>query len=114
MANKRVSRRKYAEALRVLKQAIANPNLSWNQRIRCVELLLCIYQVPIPETGRRERKAVKLLVEERSTERTVTEQVRAAVEEKAVEEAAIRKDQQIARALSMLRGERDGSNEQRP
>lgn len=100
---KRISRRKYAEALRCLKGAIKNEKLSWAARIRCVELLLSVYGVPFPDSGRRERKAVKLMVEERSVERIIREQVQAAADVKAVEDAEAQEAKKVTDALQHLR-----------
>lgn len=100
---KRISRRRYAETLRCLKGAIRNEKLSWAVRIRCVELLLSVYDVPFPDSGRRERKAVKLMVQQRSVDRSIREQIQTATDTEAAQEAKAREEKTIADALQYLR-----------
>ena len=95
----RISRRKYAEALRCLKNAIKNDKLPWTIRIRCVELLLSIYNVPVPDGGRRERRAVRELVEERAGERSINEQIKLAVQDRVRQEAEQEEQERISQAL---------------
>lgn len=73
-----VSRKKYQEALKVLKAACKNESLSWTQRIRAAELILCAYgEVDLPWSSKRDRRTVKELTEERAWEKKALEEIRA-------------------------------------
>jgi hypothetical protein len=74
-----ISRKKYAAALRFLKAALSNERLPFAQRLRCVELLLAIYGDLDAQPGKRDRRAVKELIEERAIERQTNEFARHAV-----------------------------------
>jgi hypothetical protein len=82
-----VSRKKYQEALKVLKAACKNEALSWTQRIRAAELIMMIYGTLDSPESKRDRRAVKELVTERAFERATNEQVRQAVTERVMTEA---------------------------
>jgi hypothetical protein len=82
-----VSRKKYQEALRVLKGACRNEALPWTQRIRAAELIMLIYGAIETPESKRDRRAVKELVTERAFERQANEQVRQAVTQKVMTEA---------------------------
>jgi hypothetical protein len=72
----RVSRKRFQEALRALKQACKNERLPFTQRIRAAELILAVYGVPLPENSPRTRRTVKELVSENAFDRRVRQQVR--------------------------------------
>jgi hypothetical protein len=72
----KVSRKKFQEALRALKQTCKNERLPFALRIRAVELLCCIYGVPLPEISARTKRTVKELVGENAFDRRVRQQVR--------------------------------------
>lgn len=74
MAN--ISRKKFQEALRALKQACRNDKLSFPLRVRAAELILAIYEVPLPESSARIKRGVKELVQEGSFDKEVRNQVR--------------------------------------
>jgi hypothetical protein len=99
MNNTKYSRRKYAESVRYLKSAIANDGLSFAFRRRCVELLLVIYGLPVPETGGREKRAVKELVTERAIDKTLHREIREQVAEKVRGEAEQQAKDEIDEAL---------------
>ena len=94
---KRISRKRYAEAVRCLKGAIANPKLSWTRRLRAVELLMVLYGVEMPEPiTRRDRRSLKSLVVENSFDR----QVRARVQEGVLSETARKAKEEAERYLA--------------
>jgi hypothetical protein len=108
-----VSRKKFQEALRALKDACRNPNLSHAMKIRSAELICLIYGLTLPEGATRiNKKAVKTLVEERSFEKSLHAGIRTAVQERveqeAFEEAQATEDKRIAAALSFLREDANG------
>jgi hypothetical protein len=109
----RISRRKWQEAIRCLKDAIkTETKLPWIQKLRAVELLMTIYGLSIPEGGRREKRAVRQMVEERSGERTVNEQIKQAVQERVKEEAEEVEQDRVSKALQdFLRGSNDAKTE---
>jgi hypothetical protein len=72
----KVSRKKYQEALRALKAACRNDKLSFPLRIRAAELILAIYEVPLPESSARIKRGVKELVQEGAFDKEVRNQVR--------------------------------------
>lgn len=82
-----VSRKKYQEALRVLKGACKNEALPWTQRIRAAELIMLIYGAIETPESKRDKRAVKELVTERAFERQANEQVRQAVTQRVMTEA---------------------------
>lgn len=104
---RRISRRKWQESIRCLKTAIKNDKLPWAQRLRAVELLMCLYDCPLPESSRRTTKAVKAMVEERVLERSINNQVNAAVQQRSTQESetmeAEEQEQRVTRALSFLK-----------
>jgi hypothetical protein len=71
----KISRKKFQEALRCLKQACKADKLPFALRIRAAELILAIYQVPLPESSARVKRTVKELVQESALDRQVREQV---------------------------------------
>ena len=83
----RISRKKYQEALRCLKQACKNERLSFTLRIRAAELILAVYGVPLPESSARIKRTVKGLVQEGSFDREIREQVNEKVRKDAEAEA---------------------------
>jgi hypothetical protein len=109
----RISRRKWQEAVRCLKTAIKpETKLPWTQKIRCIELLMAIYQVPLPETSRNPKRSVKELIEERAGERTINEQIRQAVQERVREEAEREEQDKVSKALQdFLKGGEHAKNE---
>jgi hypothetical protein len=108
----RISRRKYAEVLKCLKAAIKNEKLSWVQRLRAVELLMCVYGVSLPENDPRIRRSVKTMVEERAGERVLNNQIKEAVQERVREEAGRAEEDKMSAALrDFLSGGGDGKNE---
>lgn len=82
-----VSRKKYQEALKVLKAACKTETLPWTQRIRAAELIMMIYGTLETPEIKRDRRAVKELVSERAFERQANEQVRQAVTQRVLTEA---------------------------
>jgi ribosomal protein L22 len=83
----RISRKKYQEALRCLKQACKNERLSFTLRIRAAELILAVYGVPLPESSARVKRTVKELVQEGSFDREIRESVNEKVRQDAEAEA---------------------------
>jgi hypothetical protein len=81
-----VSRKKYQEALRVLKAACKHEALPWTQRIRAAELILMVYGVLETPESKRDKRAVKELVTERAFERAANEQIRQAVTQRVMTE----------------------------
>jgi ribosomal protein L22 len=71
----RISRKKYQEALRCLKQACKNERLSFTLRIRAAELICLIYGLPPLESSARIKRTVKELVQEGTLDRQIREQV---------------------------------------
>ncbi len=71
----KVSRKKFQEALRALKDACKNPKLTFALRVRAAELILAVYNVPLPESSARVKRTVKELVEEGSFDKEMREQV---------------------------------------
>lgn len=71
----KVSRKKFQEALRALKAACRNDKLSFPLRVRAAELILAVYNVPLPESSARIKRTVKELVQEGSFDKEVREQV---------------------------------------
>jgi hypothetical protein len=71
----KISRKKFQEALRCLKAACKNDNLTFALRVRAAELILAIYNVPLPESSARIKRTVKDLVTEGSFDKGVREQV---------------------------------------
>lgn len=96
------SRRRYSEAVKALKSALKSPTLPWVQKLRAIELLLCIYGVPIPEPGRRERRAIKDMVADRGVEKMIAEQVRTTVEERARQEAEAAEEADRERTSNLM------------
>ncbi len=72
----KVSRKRFQEALRMLKQACKNERLPFTQRIRAAELLMAIYGIPLPESNARTRRTVKELVAENAIDRQIRQQAR--------------------------------------
>lgn len=83
----RISRKKFQEALRCLKQACKNERLSFILRIRAAELILAVYGVPLPESSARIKRSVKELVQEGTLDRQIREQVNEKVRRDAEAEA---------------------------
>ena len=73
------SRRKFGAAVKVLKQALANDKLPLQTKLRCVELLMLLYDVELPDSSRRDQKAIRQLVSERSIDRALHADIRAEV-----------------------------------
>lgn len=82
----KISRKRFQEALRALKQACKNDRLPFTLRVHAAELICSIYGVPVPQAGRIKR-TVKELVEEGSFDRQVREQVNRQVQADAEREA---------------------------
>jgi HD superfamily phosphodiesterase len=82
-----VSRKKYQEALRCLKDACKNDKLPWAQRLRAAELICAIYGTVELEDSKRDRRAVKELVTERAFEKQLNEEVRSNILEKTAKQA---------------------------
>jgi len=83
----KISRKKFQEALRALKAACKNDRLPYTLRIRAAELILAIYDVPLPESSARVKRTVKELVHEGSFDRQVRDQVQEKVRQDAEAEA---------------------------
>jgi hypothetical protein len=83
----KVSRKRFQEALRCLKQACRHDKLSFPLRIRAAELILAIYGVPLPESAARIKRSVKELVQEGSFDKEVREQVNEKVRQDAEAQA---------------------------
>lgn len=83
----RISRKKFQEALRALKQVCKNDRLPATLRVRAAELILAVYSVPLPESSARIKRTVKELVQEGSFDRQVREQVSEKVRQDAEAEA---------------------------
>ena len=75
------SRKKYGESVRYLKKAIANDGLSHVERRRCIELLLSIYAVEVPDAGDSHltKKSVKELIQTRSVDKAIRQGVKESV-----------------------------------
>ncbi len=84
---KRVSRKRYGEALRCLKEACASPKLSMTKRLRAAELLCLIYGLETGVANGRDRRSVKRLLVEDSFERTLRTRVREGVLSQTMREA---------------------------
>jgi hypothetical protein len=84
---KRVSRKKFQEALRALKAACRNDKLSFTLRVRAAELILAVYDVPLPESSARVKRTVKELVQEGRFDSEVREQVNQKVRQDAEAQA---------------------------
>ena len=85
MAN--LSRKRFQEALRALKQVCKNDHLPATLRVRAAELILAVYGVPLPESSARIKRTVRELVTEGAFDRQVREQVNAKVRQDAEAEA---------------------------
>lgn len=83
----KISRRKWQESIKCLKQAISNERLSWAVRLHSVELYMSLMGVPLPDSSNKSKKSIKLLVEERAGERTLHQHIRAEVADKVRQEA---------------------------
>jgi hypothetical protein len=83
----KISRKKFQEALKALKAACKNDRLPFTLRVRAAELVLCAYNVPLPGSTYRAKRAVKELVEEGSFDRQVQEQVQEKVRQDAEAQA---------------------------
>lgn len=83
----RVSRKKFQEALRALKQACRNDRLPFTLRIRAAEIICAIYGVALPESSARIKRTVKELVTEGTFDREVRQQVQDKVRQDAEAEA---------------------------
>jgi Tfp pilus assembly protein PilF len=83
----KISRKKFQEALRALKSACKNDRLPFTLRIRAAELICAIYQIPLPQSAVRVKRAVKELVQEGSLDRQIREQVNERVRQDAEAEA---------------------------
>jgi hypothetical protein len=101
---KRISRRKFGVAVKMLKQAIATPTLSWQTRLRAVELLMSLYDVPLPDSSRRDRKSVRQLVTERAGERSLHQHIKDEVAEQVRAEAEQQAQDDIDTALKAFLG----------
>jgi hypothetical protein len=73
------SRRKFGAAVKVLKGAISTETLPLQTKLRCIELLMILYDVELPDSSRRDQKAVRQLVSERTVERSLHADIRAEV-----------------------------------
>ena len=71
----KIARKKFQEALRALKQACKNDRLPFTLRIRAAELICAIYEVPLPESSVRVKRAVREIVAEGQFDRQVREQI---------------------------------------
>jgi hypothetical protein len=71
----KISRKKFQEALRALKSVCKNDKLPATLRVRAAELILAVYNVPLPESSARIKRTVKELVQEGSFDRQIREQV---------------------------------------
>ena len=80
----KISRKRFQEALKALKQACKNEKLPFALRVRSAELICAIYGVPLPESSVRVKRAVKELVAEGQFDRQVREQVEGKRQEDAV------------------------------
>lgn len=78
------SRKKFQEALRVLKQACRNDKLPFTLRIRAAELICCIYGVRLPESTHRTKRTVRKLVTEGQFDRGVRKQVQENSQQEAI------------------------------
>ena len=83
----RISRKKYQEALRCLKQACRNDKLSFALRIRAAELICLIYGLPPLESSARVKRTIRELVTEGTLDRQIREQVADRVRKDAEAEA---------------------------
>lgn len=83
----RISRKKFQEALRALKQVCKNDKLPAALRVRAAELILAVYDAPLPESSARIKRAVKELVQEGRFDREVREQVNERIKQDAEAEA---------------------------
>ena len=83
----RPSRKKFQEALKALKQACKSEKLPFVQRIRAAELICAIYDVPLPESSYRTKRATKELVEEGKFDAEIREQVSRKLQEDALASA---------------------------
>ena len=81
------SRKKFQEALRALKQACKNDKLSFALRVRAAELILAVYNVPLPDSSVRAKRAVKELVQEGQFDTTLKEQIEQKVRQDAEAQA---------------------------
>jgi hypothetical protein len=94
-----VSRKKYQEALRVLKSVCRDAKLPMTQRLRAAELILLVYGVPVPEggygTAKRNKQVIKTLVEERSFEKRVQQQITDNVRTRVMEEAQAKEETRV-------------------
>jgi hypothetical protein len=84
---RRPPRKRFQEALKALKAACKNERLPFTLRIRAAELILAAYDVPLPESSTRIKRAVKELVQEGSFDRQMREQVNERVRQDAEAEA---------------------------
>ena len=73
---RRVSHRKYKEAIGALKAACGSEKLSLTKRLRAVELLCLIYGLEIGKPNAHDRKSVKRLVSEDAFERELRINIR--------------------------------------
>jgi hypothetical protein len=71
----RISRKKFQEALKALKQTCKNDKLPAVLRVRAAELILAVYGVPLPQSSARIKRTVRELVEEGGFDRQLREQV---------------------------------------
>jgi hypothetical protein len=62
----KISRKKFQEALKVLKGACKNESLPWKLRIHAAEMVLSIYGADVPNDDGRSGKLIRDLVNERA------------------------------------------------
>lgn len=72
-----VSRKKYGDALRMLKAACRQSTLPWTQRLRAAEMLMMIYGVHTGEmNNKRDVKTIRELVEESTFDQKIKDEMR--------------------------------------
>jgi hypothetical protein len=96
---RKVSRRKWAISIRVLQEAIGNPKLSWRDRLRAVELLMCIRGIELPDSSKRTSKTARELVETRAGEKAIHREIKERVAAKVQHEAEHQEPDPVSAAL---------------
>jgi len=103
-----ISRRKWQETTKCLKQVIGNEKQTVAVRLRAIELYFVLNGLELPDSSRRAQKTVRMMVEERAGERSIhqhiREQVAARVEAEAREQADADRDKMLRDFLRPVDG----------
>src|ERR1700733_4764314 len=77
-----ISRRKWQETVKCLRQVIGSEKQTVAVRLRAVELYMVLNGLELPDSSKRAVKTVRTMVEERAGERSIHASIREQVAEK--------------------------------